>query len=98
ETRRCGGRDFAECRAGDVAVNRPGAVELRMVEDVERLEPDFEIPRLVERHALNQREVEVRDAGPEKEPPRRVPQLSERRQAEAIGVEGRALRRIVIDL
>ena len=46
EARRRGGDDLAERRARDVAVDRAGAVELRVVEDVERLEPQLEASRL----------------------------------------------------
>ena len=98
ESRRGGGCDLAERRAHDVAVHGAGAVELRVVEDVERFEANLEVPRLVERDALDQREVEVLDARPVEEPARRVAELAERRHAEARGVERRPLRRIVIDL
>src|SRR5438270_5817094 len=89
ESRRRGGLDLAERRARDVAVHGASAVELRAVEDVERFEADFEVPRFLERHALRERDVEVLDARPVEEPAGRIAKLSECRHAEAIGVEGR---------
>src|SRR5215831_5350789 len=80
--RRRGGFDVAERWAGDVAVHRARTVELRVVEQVERLEPNLEVARLVERHALDEGEVEVLDAGSVEESARRVAQLAERREAE----------------
>src|SRR5437016_4596188 len=96
ESRRCRGFNLAERRAHDVAVHGAGAVELRPVEDVEGFDTDFEVPRLVERDALNQRKIEVFDARTVEEPAGRVAKLAERRETEATGVEGRSLRRIVI--
>src|SRR5437868_5180098 len=92
------GLDFSERRAHDVAVDGARAVELRMVEDVERLEAQLEVPLLIEGHAFDEREIEVLDAGTVEKAPWRVAELAERRQAEAVGVERRPLRRIVIDL
>src|ERR1700722_14181983 len=60
----CGGRlDLTKGRAGNVAVHRARPVELRMVEDVERLEAHLQCPGTAERHVLDERHVEILDAG-----------------------------------
>ena len=41
-----------------------------MIEEIERLETQFEAAAGVERNALNERQVEVLDAGPIEETPR----------------------------
>ena len=78
--------DVAEGRTRDIAVDRTGAIELRMIEHVESLEPQLEAPRLAEPQTLDQREVEVLDAGAIEEAPRRIAELSERRQAKTVRV------------
>src|SRR5262249_44465240 len=98
EPRRRRRLDVAERRARDVAVDRTPAVELRGIEEVEHFEPDLEGAPLVQRHALDQREIDVLDAGPVEKPPGRVAELTERRQAEAGRVEGGAVPRIAIEL
>jgi len=99
EEPRCGGRlDLTKRRAGNVAVHGARAVELGMVEHVERLEAHLQRLGTTERHVLDQRHVEILDAGTVKEPARRIAKLAERRQAEARRVEPRAFRRIVVDI
>jgi hypothetical protein len=95
---RCGTDDLTKCRTRNVPINRSSANELWTVEDVEGLQPNVERPGSSERHNLNQTHVDVFDPRSVEETPRRVPQLSERRDAEARRVERRPVRRIVVDL
>src|SRR5438067_2370879 len=59
EARSGRGDDVAERGADDVAVDGARAVELRMVEDVERLETNLEVPGASELHVLDDGEIEI---------------------------------------
>src|SRR3954463_8547000 len=98
ETGRRGTHDLAERRARNVAVHRRRAVELRVVEDVERLDANLRHALGPESHALDERQVGIVDTRTMEEPARRVPQLTQRRQLELARIEGGALPRIVVDL
>src|SRR5437763_16828568 len=87
QSRRRRGDDLTERGTRDVAVNGSRPVELRMVEQVEDLEPELQVSRPAQREVLEEREVEVLDAGSIEESARRVAELAERRNAEAGRVE-----------
>src|SRR4051812_42545400 len=57
ETRRRGTHDLAESRARNVAVHRRRAVELRVVEDVERLDANLRRALGPESDPLDERQV-----------------------------------------
>src|SRR5262245_21651684 len=59
ESRRRRGFDLPERGAGDVPVHGAGAVELRMIQDVERLETQLQGMRPAEPDLLDHREIEI---------------------------------------
>ena len=61
-----------------ICVYRCGAVELRVIEDVERFTAEFDRLRLRDLQHLAQRHVEIVDSWSVEKPVRRMAQLSER--------------------
>ena len=68
---RRGADDLAECRVADIAVHGRRPVELSVVEDVERFQPELQRLRLRQAYALRQRHIEVLDTWAVKKPPGR---------------------------
>jgi hypothetical protein len=90
--------DASEGGAVDVSVNGVRAIELRMVEGVERLETEFERGGLAEAGKFAQRHVVVVNSRSIEEPPGCCAERTERVGAEKGCVEGQRTRpRIVID-
>ena len=71
----------------DVAIDGVASIELRVVEDVEHLEPKLERTTFGEVGHLVQRHVEVVDAGPVEHSALGVSLSSESVRGEGVGVE-----------
>lgn len=84
--RRCAD-SIAKGRAADFAINRAGADELGVVEDVEGLDAEEQRLRLRERQILGDRHIVVVRAWAQKEPPLCVARCSQHIHAEGCGVE-----------
>ena len=64
-------------RVADVSIDGGGSEELRMIEDVEGLQPELQQFAIVQRNLLLQRHVEVLQAGAVEEAARNIAQGAE---------------------
>src|ERR1700730_8808788 len=83
ESRWRGADNAAKGAAGDIAVDRSGAIELRVIEHIERFHAKLQRSGTGQSQVLDHAQVNVFDSRTVEEAPRRVAALTERRQAEA---------------
>src|SRR4051812_21182155 len=77
----------SEQRAVDIALNRRRAEELRVVEDVESLQPELRALLFCDPEILQQREIRIELSRAIERSPRRVARRAERALRECLGIE-----------
>src|SRR5208282_123088 len=88
QPRRGGADDLAECGSiVDVAVYRSWAEELRVIENVERLQAEFQLLRFRQRHGLHQGHIVVIESGTVEEAAPGVSRRAQRLQSEKRRIE-----------